>query len=148
MATRSQKRLMREKADMDKAGMFGVEVSHSPAGVRWFVVVQGAEGTFYHGEAFRLQFTFSEDYPIEAPEVIFLQPAPVHPHIYSNGHICLSILYDGWSPALRVDSVCMSILSMLSSAEAKKPPDDNDSYVRNCSSNPKQTRWDFHDTKV
>ena len=22
-------------------------------------------------------------------QVIFLQPAPLHPHIYSNGHICL-----------------------------------------------------------
>mmetsp|Transcript_3228 Transcript_3228/g.6418 ORF Transcript_3228/g.6418 Transcript_3228/m.6418 type:complete len:145 (+) Transcript_3228:247-681(+) len=144
MASRAQKRLAREKADMDKAGTFTLESN----GNRWFVTVNGAEGTFYSGERFRLQFTFSEEYPIESPEVIFLHPAPVHPHIYSNGHICLSILYDGWSPALRVDSVCMSILSMLSSAEAKKPPDDNDGYVRNCSTNPKMTRWDFHDEKV
>lgn len=25
-------------------------------------------------------------------QVIFLHPAPMHPHIYSNGHICLGNL--------------------------------------------------------
>ena len=42
-------------------------------------------------------------------QVTFLPPSPVHPHIYSNGHICLDILYDGqsggWSPALTMNKV-------------------------------------------
>ena len=33
--------------------------------------------------------------PIEAPEVIFLGKTPDHEHVYSNGFICMSILYDG-----------------------------------------------------
>ena len=44
------------------------------------------------GETFRLRVIFSERYPLEPPEVTFVPPSPVHPHIYSNGHICLDIL--------------------------------------------------------
>lgn len=36
-----------------------------------------------------------------------------------SGHICLSILTDDWSPALSIFSVCVSIISMLSSCKEK-----------------------------
>lgn len=73
---------------------------------------------------------------------------PLHPHVYSNGHICLSILTDDWSPALSVTSVCLSIVSMLSSCTEKKRPPDNAIYVRTCNKNPKKTRWYYHDDEV
>ncbi len=52
---------------------------------------------------------------------------PKHEHVYSNGFICLSTLYDGntslhlsdWTPSLRVSSVCLSVQSMISSATKK-----------------------------
>eukprot|EP00287_Rhodomonas_sp_CCMP768_P008981 CAMPEP_0196717086 /NCGR_PEP_ID=MMETSP1091-20130531/502_1 /TAXON_ID=302021 /ORGANISM="Rhodomonas sp., Strain CCMP768" /LENGTH=155 /DNA_ID=CAMNT_0042057311 /DNA_START=35 /DNA_END=502 /DNA_ORIENTATION=+ len=145
---RAAKRIERELADLVKEASFPVEVV-GDACHRWIVHVAGAQGTFYQGETFRLQFTFPDNYPIEAPEVIFLPAPPVHPHIYSNGHICLSILYDAWSPALRVDSICVSIVSMLSSATEKSPPSDNDRYVSRCGTkSPKQTAWAFHDDKA
>ncbi|KAJ6999168.1 hypothetical protein NC653_015106 [Populus alba x Populus x berolinensis] len=60
------------------------------------------------------------------------------------------ILYDSWSPAMTVSSICISILSMLSSSTVKQRPADNDRYVKNCRSgrSPKETRWWFHDDKV
>ncbi|KAA8500039.1 putative ubiquitin-conjugating enzyme E2 W [Porphyridium purpureum] len=116
----------------------------------WFIEFEGADNTVFAGERFVLRFVFPPDYPIESPEVVFVPPnTPLHPHVYSNGHICLSILYDGWSPALTVRSICLSILSMLSSATKKELPPDNERYVRtSIGRSPKRTRWDFHDDKV
>ncbi|KAM2020676.1 hypothetical protein ACFX16_042785 [Malus domestica] len=56
---------------------------------RWIIEVTGAPGTLYANELYQLQVDFPEHYPMEAPQVIFVSPAPLHPHIYSNGHICL-----------------------------------------------------------
>ncbi|CAH8258251.1 unnamed protein product [Arabidopsis lyrata] len=56
---------------------------------RWIIEVIGAPGTLYANETYQLQVDFPEHYPMESPQVIFLHPAPLHPHIYSNGHICL-----------------------------------------------------------
>lgn len=59
--------------------------------------MDGVEGTLYEGEHFQLLFKFNNKYPFDSPEVTFIGPnIPVHPHVYSNGHICLSILTEDW----------------------------------------------------
>lgn len=115
----------------------------------WKIELQGPGGTLYEGETFHLQFKFGVKYPFDSPEVTFVgDHIPVHPHIYSNGHICLSILTEDWSPALSVETVCLSITSMLASAKEKKLPPDNSIYIRTCSKNPKKTHWWYHDDTV
>eukprot|EP00295_Goniomonas_pacifica_P045172 CAMPEP_0175906530 /NCGR_PEP_ID=MMETSP0108-20121206/5592_1 /TAXON_ID=195067 ORGANISM="Goniomonas pacifica, Strain CCMP1869" /NCGR_SAMPLE_ID=MMETSP0108 /ASSEMBLY_ACC=CAM_ASM_000204 /LENGTH=154 /DNA_ID=CAMNT_0017228481 /DNA_START=85 /DNA_END=549 /DNA_ORIENTATION=+ len=146
---RAGKRLQKEYGDLVRAGDFPVRLENQQNVLgKWYVTVRGAAGTLYAGEEFVLQFTFSDQYPLDSPEVVFCHPVPVHPHIYTNGHICLSILYDSWSPALRIESVCRSILSMLSSCAVKEKPADNDEYVRTAKVSPKQTKWVFHDDGV
>ncbi|KAJ6663974.1 hypothetical protein lerEdw1_008928 [Lerista edwardsae] len=111
----------------------------------WIVDMEGAPGTLYEGEKFQLLFKFSSRYPFDSPQVMFTgENIPVHPHVYSNGHICLSILTEDWSPALSVQSVCLSIISMLSSCKEKRRPPDNSFYVRTCNKNPKKTKWWYH----
>ena len=117
----------------------------------WRVMMEGPVNTLYEGEQFILQFKFNAKYPFDSPEVTFVgepESIPLHQHIYSNGHICLSILTDDWSPALSVESVCLSILSMLASSKEKSRPPDDAFYVKTCSKNPKKTHWWYHDDTV
>jgi len=149
MSTHYSKRLQRELSDLQKNPPPGVILDEVTNLQRWSLTIVGAGGTIYEKETFKLQFTFPTQYPLESPEVVFIGIPPIHPHIYSNGHICLSILYDQWSPALTVSSVCLSILSMLSSCTLKERPKDNDNYIKNSvGKSPKNTRWWFHDDSV
>ncbi len=116
----------------------------------WHCIIKGVDGTLYAGEVFTLSIQFDEKYPYESPIIKFVPKAPVHPHIYSNGHICLDLLYDNWSPAVTVQAVALSIQSMLSSNTTKIPPDGDADYCRRYGpdSNPKKTQFLYHDDKV
>uniref|UniRef100_A0A1I7YRM2 N-terminal E2 ubiquitin-conjugating enzyme n=1 Tax=Steinernema glaseri TaxID=37863 RepID=A0A1I7YRM2_9BILA len=147
-----RRRLLKELQQLSNEPPRGVHVNVEDCTANlfvWTVEVEGAENTLYAGERFQLQFSFSDQYPFSSPQVVFTgDNIPVHPHIYSNGHICLSILSDDWTPALSVQAVCLSIVSMLSSCKEKKHPPDNAIYVRTCAKNPNKTRWWFHDDTV
>lgn len=112
----------------------------------WYVSFTGAEESIFAGERYTLEFKFNENYPIEAPDVIFVGGYPHHEHVYSNGYICLSTLYDDWTPSLRVSSVVLSILSMLSSAAHKGRPSNDESFARYANGrSPKSFSWIFED---
>ncbi|CAD5205651.1 unnamed protein product [Bursaphelenchus okinawaensis] len=148
----SRRRLAKELSQLVTEPPEGMSIDYEEASkdlLNWTVTVNGAPNTLYEGEIFKLLFKFDNQYPFTSPEVTFVgSHIPVHPHVYSNGHICLSILFDDWTPALNVQAVCLSILSMLSSCQKKVPPMDNTAYVNTCHSRPSMTRWWFHDDKV
>ncbi|KAL5988569.1 putative ubiquitin-conjugating enzyme E2 16 [Asimina triloba] len=70
--------------------------------------------------------------------------------ILSTPGLLPGALPHGSTSAMTVGSICISILSMLSSSTVKQRPADNDRYVKNCRNgrSPKETRWWFHDAKV
>jgi len=79
---------------------------------------------------------------VEPPEVQFItlppssetpRAIPMHPHIYSNGIICLDLLgQSGWSPVQTVESVCMSLQSMLTAnTKDERPPGDHEFVMHN-----------------
>ena len=74
---------------------------------------------------------------------------PIHPHIYTNGIICLDLLDKaGWSPVQNVESVCMSLQSMLTGNTKNERPPDNDDFMRRDPRRPKDIRFVFHDNTV
>ncbi|OAL55742.1 ubiquitin conjugating enzyme [Pyrenochaeta sp. DS3sAY3a] len=120
----------------------------------WLMDIQVIDANpLYQGETYRLKFTFSQNYPIEAPEVVFVKdaehPIPWHPHIYSNGIICLDLLdRQGWSPVHNVESVCVSLQSMLTSNTKKERPEGDDNFVRYNTQRPRDINFVFHDNQV
>ena len=151
-APSSTKRLHKELTDLTNSSMEGIIFDPDKISTnlhKWRIGLVGAPETIYYGERFELDFTFGSNYPFESPQVIFVgNHIPVHPHVYSNGHICLSILTDDWTPAMSVTSVCLSIISMLSSCKLKQSPPDDATYVLTAGNNPNKTKWWFHDDNV
>ena len=125
-------------------------------GVAVILELRGAPGTLYQGETFHLKLLCDSRYPFEPPATYFVVDAarglapPCHEHIYCNGHICLSILGAEWTPALTMQNVALSILSMLSSAQAKKRPEGDQEYARMMpyGSDPRKSGWLYDDDKV
>eukprot|EP00527_Entomoneis_sp_CCMP2396_P000462 CAMPEP_0198145116 /NCGR_PEP_ID=MMETSP1443-20131203/21054_1 /TAXON_ID=186043 /ORGANISM="Entomoneis sp., Strain CCMP2396" /LENGTH=317 /DNA_ID=CAMNT_0043808647 /DNA_START=63 /DNA_END=1013 /DNA_ORIENTATION=+ len=98
----------------------------------WIVTMKGATNTVYEGETFRLRIAFPAQYPTVPPSVYFLPPnIPVHEHVYTNGDICLSLLGKDWRPTMTAQSIAVSILSILSSAQSKSLPMDNSRHAQN-----------------
>mmetsp|Transcript_18810 Transcript_18810/g.26397 ORF Transcript_18810/g.26397 Transcript_18810/m.26397 type:complete len:161 (-) Transcript_18810:393-875(-) len=152
-AARFGKRVLKEISLLKQRPPPGVQLLESPP-EKLLILLKGPEESIYKGESFALQVVCGPKYPMESPEVVFTSlphmniGVPIHPHIYSNGHICLDILYAGWSPALTIQSVCLSLLSMIASCQAKVKPDGDLVYCQRVGfRSPKDTKWVFHDDK-
>ncbi|KII86328.1 hypothetical protein PLICRDRAFT_143979 [Plicaturopsis crispa FD-325 SS-3] len=153
MASISSRRLRKELAEIQSEGTpVGIKLLKADDFETWLFSIEVMGESQYEGEVFTLMFRFDNQYPISAPAVQFVVDAtkqsPVHPHVYSNGHICASILGNEWSPVLSVTAVCVTLQSMLASCKKKERPPDNDRYVPHAPENPKKTRFHYDDDTV
>lgn len=150
----SSKRLQKELVKIQGLLPPGITLVSAPDLKEWQMDISILDNPLYSPtDKYRLKFTFSTSYPIEAPEVVFLtapdRNIPMHPHVYSNGIICLDLLdSQGWSPVHNVESVCISIQSMLASnTKAERPPGDKE-FVRSNKSRPRDINFLYHDPSV
>ncbi|KAK4570073.1 Ubiquitin-conjugating enzyme subunit [Recurvomyces mirabilis] len=87
----------------------------------------------YYGGYFKATMKFPSNYPFTPPDFRFNRPL-WHPNVYSDGRLCISILHqpgedmmsgelagERWSPVQRVESVLISVLSLLDDAEVSSP---------------------------
>ena len=83
--------------------------------------------------SYKATMKFPKNYPYEPPDFRFNRPL-WHPNIYADGRLCISILHqpgedvmsgeasgERWSPVQRVESVLISVLSLLDDAETSSP---------------------------
>ncbi|PSN71582.1 hypothetical protein BS50DRAFT_631515 [Corynespora cassiicola Philippines] len=89
--------------------------------------------SLYYGGYFKARMTFPKNYPYSPPDFKFTRPL-YHPNIYPDGRLCISILHapgddemsgelaaERWSPVQRVETVLLSVLSLLDDAEVSSP---------------------------
>ncbi|CRG84263.1 ubiquitin-conjugating enzyme E2 W [Talaromyces islandicus] len=155
----ASKRLGKELIKMKGHLPPGITIVQSENFEEWLVDIRVLDSNpLYLDQTFRLKFSFNSKYPIEPPEVIFIElpstsetprPIPIHPHIYSNGFICLDLLSSaGWSPVQTVESVCMSIQSMLTAnSKNERPPGDEEFVMRN-RRRPRDVNFVYEDDNV
>jgi ubiquitin-protein ligase len=98
----------------------------------WDVLLFGSSGTIFEGAIFKCQFKFNNEYPNKPPEFKFISNFP-HPNIYTDGKVCISILHEGkdqfnyehiserWNPSHSVNSILMSILTIISTPNFESP---------------------------
>lgn len=117
----SLKRLQKELAEIQReppancsAGLSDENILH------WTATIFGPPDSPYAGGTFFLDLKFSEEYPFKPPKIRFATRI-YHPNISADGHICLDILKDQWSPALSISKVLLSICSLLDDPNPDDP---------------------------
>lgn len=83
-------------------------------------MIRGPSGTPYADCLLFFSFEFPQDYPFTPPKVLFLTGdgrTRMHPNLYVQGKVCLSILgtYTGpsWSANMTVETILVNLQSLL-----------------------------------
>ncbi|KAG2176815.1 hypothetical protein INT44_007479 [Umbelopsis vinacea] len=99
----------------------------------WEVLVIGTPDTIYEGGFFKAHLIFPSTYPMMPPTMKFVSDM-YHPNVYPDGTVCISILHppgddkygyekasERWSPVHTVETILISVISMLSSPNDESP---------------------------
>ncbi|KAL1956273.1 hypothetical protein VTO42DRAFT_7446 [Malbranchea cinnamomea] len=86
----------------------------------WTATINGPDDTPYENLVFKLSFTFPTNYPYAPPTVLFKTPI-YHPNVDFSGRICLDILKEKWSAVYNVQSVLLSLQSLLGEPNNASP---------------------------
>lgn len=133
MAEAAQRVLMNEFRQLSKEKWTNIELINENI-FEWSVaLIVLNEESMYYGGYFKAKMTFPRNYPHSPPDFKLLRPL-YHPNIYPDGRLCISILHppgddemsgetaaERWSPVQRVETVLISILSLLDDAEVSSP---------------------------
>ncbi|XP_024379835.1 ubiquitin-conjugating enzyme E2 7 isoform X2 [Physcomitrium patens] len=116
----------------------------------WNVTIIGPPDTLYEGGYFTAIMSFPPNYPNSPPSVRFTSDM-WHPNVYPDGRVCISILHapgddpngyelasERWSPVHTVETILLSIISMLSSPNDESPA-NIDAAVRKSGERPKKS---------
>eukprot|EP00051_Salpingoeca_urceolata_P011827 m.146983 g.146983 ORF g.146983 m.146983 type:complete len:175 (-) comp17273_c0_seq2:23-547(-) len=131
--------LMKQLKELNKSPISGFSAGlvDDDDPFKWEVMVSGPPDTLYEGGMFKAMLNFPKDYPMSPPQMKFVSEM-WHPNIYTGsrdcGKVCISILHppgddphnyesasERWSPVHTVESILLSVMSMLASPNDESP---------------------------
>ncbi|TFK42794.1 ubiquitin-conjugating enzyme/RWD-like protein [Crucibulum laeve] len=87
----------------------------------WIGTIEGPNETIYAGLNFKISISFPSNYPYVAPTIKFDTPC-YHPNVdITSGAICLDILQDKWSAVYSVQTILLSLQSLLGEPNNASP---------------------------
>ncbi|KAK6214994.1 ubiquitin-conjugating enzyme [Colletotrichum tabaci] len=116
------KRLQTELMQLMTSPAPGVSAFPSADGnlMSWTATIEGPDQTPYAGLTLKLSLSFPTNYPYAPPTVLFTTPI-YHPNFDFSGRICLDILKDKWTPAYNIQTVLLSLQSLLGEPNNSSP---------------------------
>lgn len=88
--------------------------------LHWAGTIEGPSDTFYAGLKFKISIEFPANYPYTAPTIKFTSPM-WHPNVDMSGNICLDILKEKWSAVYNVQTILLSLQSLLGEPNNSSP---------------------------
>jgi ubiquitin-conjugating enzyme E2 Z len=130
IAKETMLRLLKDVREMMTAQVSGVHYMHSETDMLCgYAMIVGPEDSLYDGGYYFYKFKFPPDYPHSPPLVEFLTndgETRMHPNMYKNRKMCLSILNswrgDQWTGCQPIKSVLLTIMSLLDSKPLLNEP--------------------------
>ena len=128
----AQKRIMRDiktykQGELDKVGIYCNFDDSDIQSVKALII--GPKDTPYENGFYLFDIKFPNDYPFSPPKVKFLtyeDGVRFNPNLYTAGKVCLSILGTwsgpGWTTCLNLNTVLLSIQSLLNSNPLQNEP--------------------------
>ncbi|KAJ1674743.1 Ubiquitin-conjugating enzyme E2 11 [Spiromyces aspiralis] len=115
------KRLRSELMGLMMANISGISAfPDSDNLLKWRGTITGAAGTVYEGLKYKLLILFPSNYPYKAPTITFETPC-WHPNVDEHGNICLDILKEEWSAIYNIQTILLSLQSLLGEPNPASP---------------------------
>jgi len=109
----ARKRLLHDFYRMQSEPPSGIFAAPADTNImHWDGIIFGPTDSPWEGGIFRITLTFTEKYPIKAPNIRFLTKM-FHPNISPSGEIWLTMLKSDWNPCYDVMAILISIQSIL-----------------------------------
>ncbi|VEU21419.1 DEKNAAC102647 [Brettanomyces naardenensis] len=131
----AQRRLLKEYRELLREPTDGIVAGPVDENnlFKWNCLLVGPPGTPYENGVFRATMTFPKDYPLSPPKLKFDSPI-LHPNIYNDGTVCISILHpagedpmmyesadERWGPLQSIEKILLSVCSMLAEPNPNSP---------------------------